>query len=115
MGVMRNRFPNYSAHVIKSPRWKVLRLAAKRRDDWKCVQCGSNFKLEVDHIKRVKDAPELAFELTNLQTLCWSCHAKKTRIECGHAPLDPKRQAWRDLVRATAQPKPQRNYNVTEC
>lgn len=93
--------PRYSAHVIRSPRWPALRLAAKRRDGWRCVQCGAVGRLEVDHVKPVRDAPELAFDLTNLQTLCASCHTRKTRIECGHDPLSPERQAWRDLVRTT--------------
>lgn len=105
MGVNRSRFPNYSAHVIRDRRWPALRLAAKRRDGWKCVECGASGRLEVDHVAPVRSHPQLAFDLSNLQSLCAACHARKTRIECGHAPLDPKRQAWRDLVRALAHPK----------
>lgn len=91
----------HSAHVIASKRWPALRLNAKRRDGFKCVQCGAVGRLEVDHIKPVRTHPELAFDLANLQSLCPSCHTRKTRIECGHDPLSPERQAWRDLVRAT--------------
>lgn len=98
---LRSRFANHSARIRKSPRWQVVRFAAKRRDGWKCVSCGSNRDLEVDHIRPVRDAPELAYTLDNLQTLCTSCHTRKTRIECGHDPLSPERQAWRDLVRST--------------
>jgi 5-methylcytosine-specific restriction endonuclease McrA len=86
-------------------RWPALRLAAKRRDGFRCVKCGARGRLEVDHIKPQRTHPELSFDLTNLQSLCAACHTAKTRIECGHAPLDPKRQAWRDFVRALAQPK----------
>lgn len=100
MGV-RSRWPQHSARVRKSPRWQVLRFAAKRRDSWKCVQCGSRHKLEVDHIKPVRTHPELAYVLDNLQTLCTSCHTRKTRLECGHDPLNPLREAWRSLVRST--------------
>jgi 5-methylcytosine-specific restriction endonuclease McrA len=53
----------------------------------------------VDHIKRVKPHPELAYDLSNLQTLCPRCHSRKTAIEVGITPFDPKRQQWRDLVR----------------
>jgi len=105
MGVMRNRFPNYSAHVIRDKRWPALRLAAKRRDGWKCVKCGARGRLEVDHVQPVRTHPELSFSLENLQSLCAVCHARKTRIECGLAPLDPARAAWRELVRALAHPK----------
>lgn len=90
----------HSRAVIRDPRWPALRLAAKRRDGWKC-KCGARGRLEVDHIEPVRKRLDLAFELSNLQTLCPSCHSRKTRIECGLDPLDPKRQAWRDLLRAT--------------
>ena len=73
----------HSRAVIRDRRWPALRLSAKRRDGWRCVQCGARGRLEVDHIQPVRDAPELAFELKNLQTLCTSCHAKKTIIEAG--------------------------------
>jgi len=93
------RYPRYSRGVTKSKRWKALRQQALRRDGWKCVACKAVGRLEVDHILPVRTHPELAFDLTNLQTLCASCHSRKTRIECGHDPLDPQRQRWRDLLK----------------
>ena len=51
----------------------------------------------------VRDVPERAFDLDNLQTLCGACHGAKTRLECGHAPLPPERQKWRDLLRMQLQ------------
>lgn len=92
------RYDRHSAAVIRSPRWKALRTIAKRRDGWKCVQCGATGDLEVDHIEPVRTRPDLAYELSNLQTLCVRCHSRKTRIEVGMAEIDPKRQAWRDFV-----------------
>ncbi|WP_338832327.1 HNH endonuclease signature motif containing protein [Bradyrhizobium sp. 27S5] len=92
--------------IYKDPRWKVVRLEAKRRDGWRCVKCEAVGRLEVDHIKRVKDFPELAYELSNLQSLCGICHSRKTAIETGIAPLSPNRAAWRELLRQGApQPK----------
>ncbi|ORE88177.1 HNH endonuclease signature motif containing protein [Aurantimonas sp. 22II-16-19i] len=99
------RYDRAGAAIYRSPRWKSVRFLAKRRDCWKCVQCGGNGRLEVDHVKPVRDAPELAFDLSNLQTLCGACHARKTRIEVGLAEIDPKRRAWRDLVRNAPQPQ----------
>jgi 5-methylcytosine-specific restriction endonuclease McrA len=55
--------------------------------------------LEVDHILPVRTHAHLAFEMTNLQTLCVRCHASKTRMECGFPLLTPERQAWRDAVK----------------
>ncbi len=99
MGVIR-----YGRWVYRDRRWPALRLAAKRRDGWKCVICGARYRLEVDHIKPVRCHPESAFSLDNLQTLCGRCHGAKTRREIGHAPLPPERQKWRQLVRDTHLP-----------
>lgn len=93
------RYHRESAAVLRSDRWKSLRFLAKRRDGFRCVECGAVDHLEVDHIKPVRGWPELAFDLDNLQTLCRQCHSRKTRIEVGLNPLSPPRQAWRDLVR----------------
>ncbi|HWM47082.1 MAG TPA: HNH endonuclease [Xanthobacteraceae bacterium] len=110
MGV--KQYDRHSAKVIRDKRWPALRLAAKRRDGFKCVKCRAVGRLEVDHIKRVKDAPELAFELSNLQTLCTPCHSAKTRLEVGFGQeVDPKRAAWRDLVAAMAQPQQKENLS----
>lgn len=95
---MGMKFKRYGLWVYRDKRWPALRLMAKRRDGFMCVRCGARSRLEVDHIKPVRDAPELAFDLRNLQTLCGGCHAKKTRIEAGHPELTPERQKWRDLL-----------------
>ena len=78
-------------------RWRGLRLQALRRDGWRCVVCGSRRRLEVDHVRRVEDAPELAWRLDNLQTLCRQHHIEKTAAETGRK-MDPARRAWRDAV-----------------
>lgn len=94
----------HGSHVYRDPRWPVLRLAAKRRDGFCCVQCGARRRLEVDHIRPVRSAPEAAFDLQNLQTLCGSCHARKTRVEVGFPELPPERRAWRDLLNTPTPP-----------
>jgi len=95
MGVTYHRF---SRAAQKDRRWPALRLAAKRRDGFACVQCGAVGRLEVDHVQPVRTHPDLAFDLDNLQCLCPACHSRKTRLECGHPPLSPERQQWRDLL-----------------
>lgn len=96
MGVTYQR---HGASIYGTKRWKSVRHLAKRRDGWKCVQCGAAGRLEVDHIKPVRSHPELAYDLGNLQSLCPPCHTRKTRIEIGHDPLSPAREAWKSLVR----------------
>lgn len=94
----RKEYKRHSAKVCRGNRWKFLRLAALERDGWQCVQCGTRKGLECDHIEPVRDRPDLAYALSNLQILCGSCHARKTRIEVGHAPLSKPRQEWRNLL-----------------
>lgn len=92
-------------------RWRALRLQALERDGWACVKCGTRRRLEVDHVKPVRDAPELSFSLDNLQCLCGACHARKTRIEIGLGQLNPKREAWKKLVKDLQNPNEQYGEN----
>jgi 5-methylcytosine-specific restriction endonuclease McrA len=84
--------------AIQDRRWPALRLQALRRDGWKCRVCGSRLRLEVDHIQPVRDRPDLAFELSNLQTLCNVHHAEKTRRETNAPQPSPERQKWLALL-----------------
>ncbi|WP_395708535.1 HNH endonuclease [Reyranella sp.] len=99
-------------------RWPALRLAAKRRDGWKCVgtlpdgdACGARGRLEVDHIKRARLRPDLAYNLDNLQTLCIACHIRKSRAELG-LRSDPTHAAWNELVRQLQLPS---KKETSEC
>ena len=62
----------------RDKRWPALRLAAKRRDGWQCVKCGAGGRLEVDHMKPCVRRRSWRSTLANLQTLCESCHSRKT-------------------------------------
>jgi hypothetical protein len=48
------------------------------RDNYCCVLCGKKGRLQVDHIERWADKPELRFILKNCRTLCESCHYQIT-------------------------------------
>jgi 5-methylcytosine-specific restriction endonuclease McrA len=85
--------------IYRTPQWKALRLQAKRRDGFACVQCKASGDLEVDHIKPIRTHPELALVLSNLQCLCIACHSRKTRLEIGLGELTPEREAWKSLLR----------------
>lgn len=56
-----------------------VREAVKERDGWRCVWCGSDEFLEVDHI--ISTYMNGSNDLGNLQTLCRSCHRKKTSAD----------------------------------
>lgn len=98
MGLIKEH-KRHSAKVTRGPRWKALRLKALERDGWACVRCGERRRLEVDHILPVRTHPDLSYALDNLQCLCGRCHARKTRLEIGLGQPNPKREAWKKLVR----------------
>ncbi|WP_197273924.1 HNH endonuclease [Citromicrobium sp. WPS32] len=98
---MKRQTGRAGASVYRSQRWKALRLAAKRRDGWACVQCGARgARLDVDHIKPIRTHPELSFDLANLQTLCVTHHSEKTKRELQRrTETGPERLAWRIFTR----------------
>jgi predicted kinase len=97
---VRKEHHRHSRKVTRTKRWKALRAEILERDGYRCQSCGCGGRLEVDHIKPVRTHPELSYEPRNLQALCPSCHTRKTRIECGHKPRDPQRDAWSNAVMA---------------
>lgn len=62
---------------------KSLRNQTLARDNFQCLVCGENDKdvLQVDHMLRQADYPQLSAEPSNLITLCANCHAKKSARE----------------------------------
>lgn len=78
--IKRNRSKNKEIEATtKSGRWKAVRLTILRRDKC-CVLCFKrhgvyNLKnLQVHHIEKRVDRPDLIYEPTNLVTLCRDCH-----------------------------------------
>lgn len=67
-----------------TPRWRALRLAALKRDGWRCRQTGELLiggKHEwnspiVDHIKQHNGDPDLFWDLDNLQSVTKRWHDK---------------------------------------
>lgn len=65
--------------------WGVISRYIKKRDNYKCVKCSSEEKLEVHHIIRLSDGGSNS--PLNLITLCSKCHDKQP----GHKHLKKKR------------------------
>jgi endogenous inhibitor of DNA gyrase (YacG/DUF329 family) len=75
------RNPNWKGGSTnyRGPNWEEQRKKAMQRDNFTCQLCGSTDKLQVHHIRpyRVFNGDyKKANALTNLITLCLSCHLK---------------------------------------
>ena len=62
----------------KSKEWMSTRLDVLKRDKNECQHCKAKGRMRpaecVHHIKHLKDRPDLALVLSNLVSLCNSCH-----------------------------------------
>jgi 5-methylcytosine-specific restriction protein A len=67
--------------------WKRIRLQALKRDYHLCQTClratppRFNPAVDVDHVIPIRVAPDRRLDLSNLQSICRECHAKKTAFE----------------------------------
>lgn len=60
-------------------KYMIWRIAVLNRDNFTCQHCGwQDTKNETDHIKQWAKYPDLRFDINNGQTLCKTCHKRKT-------------------------------------
>ncbi len=62
---------------LSTAAWLRLRAAVFERDAHGCCECGARDRLHCDHIIELADGGNTT--IGNLQTLCQSCHSRKTR------------------------------------
>lgn len=62
----------------RDPRWQRKRLEVMKRDNFRCVECGTDqATLNVHHLRYVKGAQPWEYENSNLETLCEDCHKQR--------------------------------------
>ena len=77
-----------------SKQWRETRAEVFKRDKYRCQSCnalclGSSKgkpSPHCDHKIERKTRPDLAYTLSNMQTLCGSCHSRKTRADESNRP-----------------------------
>ncbi|WP_147612315.1 HNH endonuclease signature motif containing protein [Treponema pectinovorum] len=101
-----SRFGDY--HNTK---WYNLRKQVKKEHPF-CAYCGERQRLEVHHIRSVRDNPELMYDINNLLVLCHSCHAVETRRE-----IEQRRRARGGAVKTLKSPDvhQQPKVHAREC
>lgn len=67
-----------SDNFYSSWEWKKLRFEAIKKYGPKCMCCGSEEKIVVDHIKPRSRFPSLELDFNNLQILCNDCNMGKS-------------------------------------
>ena len=96
--------------IYRTKRWAIVRLQILKRDGFRCQQCGSVGRLEVDHINPIprewRTVRYDPFQTRNLQVLCCECHSRKTRSDNG-SPVDSERLEWVAYVKHQHQPQQQ--------
>ena len=63
-----------SQSVYRTAKWKRVRSEAIARDGGVCRLCGTDQNLTVHHLIAISRDPSLAYEPTNLATMCRKCH-----------------------------------------
>ena len=82
--------------AVSSRRWERVRRAVFDRDGYRCTACGAAGALECDHVRPLALGSD-PYDQNNLQTLCRSCHIKKTSKE-NSREITPAERAWNELV-----------------
>lgn len=84
----KKRRDKTNKYFYQSKEWKRLREVILARDNYLCVECMEQGRLTdayaVDHIVPLSDNWFLRLSASNLQSLCQSCHSRKTRSEYVH-------------------------------
>ena len=63
-----------SSRDFNDPKYVVWRKAVRKRDRAKCVICGTGKRIQVHHIKRWADYPDLRYDVNNGCCLCYAHH-----------------------------------------
>jgi len=83
--------------------YREWRMVVFARDHYTCVRCkdkrGGN--LHAHHIKKFSDFPELRYEVSNGETLCFDCHAKEHDVPNSYR----KRRYERRKARISTRPR----------
>ena len=82
--------------ALDARRWAHVRRLVFDRDGYRCRACGRAGRLECDHRTPLEQGGA-EWDMGNLQSLCRTCHIRKTtgeRIE--KLPADVR--AWRRLI-----------------
>ncbi len=73
-----------------TPAWRRIRLAALQRDHYQCQlrlsKSCTKIATTVHHIKALEEYPELALDIDNLTSCCYSCH-ELTKVHEHEHPL----------------------------
>ena len=79
--------PAWIKAIYNSPEWAATRIASLERDHYTCARC-HRYGDTVHHIIALEDGGA-AFDMSNTQTLCRSCHAVVDNARLAHRDPSP--------------------------
>lgn len=100
LSMIRHDTDESAKQFYASSAWRRCRKAVLIRDHYLCQECLRRGIITqaniVHHIEALKDAPEKAMDMDNLETICPACHNKEHPEKPGGAKK-PKRR--KDVVK----------------
>jgi len=94
-----------SEDFFKSKRWERLRIRVFIKWGRRCLKCGSQKTVQVDHVKPRIKYPRLQWDFNNLQPLCYDCNQEKGwkdetdyRLDTGFAELEQAKELGYETI-----------------
>ena len=82
-----------SRTLYQSRAWQILRRLRLQIADYRCELCRAVTATEVDHVRPLRQRPDLGLTLSNTRAVCRDCHIARHR-----PPPSPARAAWDRLL-----------------
>lgn len=80
-----------------SARWRKFRAwFLAQPENALCAHCKREPATEVNHLREVRDCPDLALDPSNVEGLCLSCHSRHTAKTTGFGRCNPDPRAEPD-------------------
>jgi 5-methylcytosine-specific restriction endonuclease McrA len=84
---------------LNTSRWKRFADDVKRRDGYKCIQCGCKDNLQVHHKLYYQHRSPWDYTIDLLETLCGSCHKMKHENISIDTYVAKERSTFKELKR----------------
>lgn len=100
------------SELLTRPQWRKLAAKVRKRDGYKCVQCGDNKCIHVHHTVYVSGRKPWEYDESYLITLCSVCHNKEHETGKSFTTFD-KNIIQDSMVKKVKRKKNKKNKKVS--